>query len=320
MPVITFEENHYDCNQDETILECLTRQGQTIPSGCQSGVCQTCITKAVKGVPPADAQQGLKDTLVAQNYFLACVCKPTSDMEITVDKSMSQDMAATVVDKSCLNESVMRIRLQTEQAVDYIAGQFINVKQPNTDVTRSYSLASLPSEDYLELHIKRVPDGKMSGYLHDDVQLGDALVFNGPSGECFYTDSNVEQPLLLIAVGTGLAPLYGILRDALAHGHQGDIQVFHGSLAVQGLYYMDELYALAEKNEHVHYTPCVLHGDAPRDGKQGDIQRIVQQAIPHLKGWRVYICGDPAIVKGLKQASFMAGAGMSDIYSDPFEF
>jgi len=320
MPIITFEENDYDCNQDETILECLTRHGQTIPSGCQSGVCQTCITKAVKGVPPADAQQGLKDTLVAQNYFLACVCKPTSDMEIAIDKSISQDIAGTVVDKSCLNESVMRIRLQTEQPVDYVAGQFINVKQPNTDITRSYSLASLPSEDALELHIKRVPDGKMSGYLHDDVQLGDTLMFNGPSGECFYTDSNIEQPLLLIAVGTGLAPLYGILRDALTHGHQGEIQIFHGSLAVQGLYYMDELYALAEKNEHVHYTPCVLHGDAPRDGQQGDIQQIVQQSIPDLKGWRVYICGDPAIVKSLKQASFMAGAGMSDIYSDPFEF
>jgi len=320
MPIITFEENDYDCNQDETILACLTRHGQTIPSGCQSGVCQTCLAKAVKGVPPVDAQQGLKDTLVSQNYFLPCVCKPTSDMEIALDKSISQDIAGTVVDKSALNESVMRIRLKTEQAVDYIAGQFINVKHPNTDATRSYSLASLPSEDALELHIKRVPDGKMSGYLHDDVQLGDTLMFNGPSGECFYTDSNVEQPLLLIAVGTGLAPLYGILRDALAHGHQGEIQIFHGSLAVQGLYYMDELYALAEKNEHVHYTPCVLHGDAPRDGQQGDIQHIVQQAIPDLKGWRVYICGDPAIVKALKQASFMAGAGMNDIYSDPFEF
>ena len=62
----------------------LTRHGMLIPSSCQSGVCQTCITKAVKGTPPVESQQGLKDTLAKQNYFLACICKPTEDMELSV--------------------------------------------------------------------------------------------------------------------------------------------------------------------------------------------------------------------------------------------
>jgi len=320
VPVITFEGKEYHCKEGETVLESLTRHGVLIPSSCQSGVCQTCITKAVKGTPPVESQQGLKDTLANQNYFLACICKPEEDMELSVADVANQKISATVVEKTLLNESVVRIRLQTEQPLDYIAGQFVNVMHPKTDVTRSYSLASLPREDFLELHIKRVPDGHVSGYFHDDAKLGDQLSLMGPAGDCFYTDRDLDQPLLLVGVGTGLAPLYGILRDALVRGHRGEIHLFHASLATQGLYYMDELYALADENEQVHYIPCVLHGDAPRGGEQGDLQQVLKKFKPDLKGWRVYVCGDPAIVNGLKQTCFMSGANMTDIYSDPFVF
>jgi len=320
VPVITFEGKGYHCKEGETVLESLTRHGVLIPSSCQSGVCQTCITKAVKGTPSVASQQGLKDTLADQNYFLACICKPEEDMELSVADVAEKKVSASIIEKTLLNESVIRIRLKTEQPLDYIAGQFMNVMHPETGVTRSYSLASLPREDFLELHIKRVPDGRVSGYFHDDAKLGDQLSLMGPAGDCFYTDRDLDQPLLLVGVGTGLAPLYGILRDALARGHRGKIHLFHASLAVQGLYYMDELYALADENEQVQYTPCVLHGEAPRDGEQGDLQQVLKKSHPDLKGWRVYVCGDPAIVNGLKQTCFMSGAKMTDIYSDPFVF
>ncbi|MDQ6968158.1 MAG: FAD-binding oxidoreductase [Mariprofundaceae bacterium] len=319
MPVITFEGKEYHCKEGETVLESLTRHGVLIPSACHSGVCQTCITKAVKGTPPVESQKGLKDTLADQNYFLACICKPEEDLELAL-ADVSKAIEATITEKTLLNESVVRIRLQTEQPLDYIAGQFINVKHPETGVTRSYSLASLPRDGFLELHVKRVPDGHVSGYFHDDAALGDKLSIMGPVGDCFYTDRDLDQPLLLVGVGTGLAPLHGILRDALVRGHRGEIHLFHASLATQGLYYTDELSALAAKNEQVHYIPCVLHGDAPHGGEQGDLQQVLKKSKPDLKGWRVYVCGDPAIVNGLKQACFMSGANMTDIYSDPFVF
>jgi len=320
MSIITFEGHDYDCHQDETILESLTRHGMLIPSSCQNGVCQTCLSKAVKGKPTAESQKGLKDTLVAQNYFLACVCKPEDDIEMAVADVATHDVSVTLVEKKLLNESVMRLRLRCDEPLDYVAGQFINVKHPVTELVRSYSLASLPGEDVLELHVKRVPDGRMSGYLHDQAVVGDRLALTGAAGDCFYTDRDLQQSLLMIAVGTGLAPMYGIVRDALKHGHKGDIHIYHASLAVQGLYYRDELQMLAKEHENVHYIPCVLHGEAPAGGQQGDIQQIVRSSMPSLRGWRVYVCGDPAIVKGLKQTSFMAGASMGDIYSDPFVF
>jgi len=320
MPIITFEGHDYDCHQDETILESLTRHGMLIPSSCQNGVCQTCLSKAVKGKPTAESQKGLKDTLVAQNYFLACVCKPEDDIEMAVADVSTHDVSVTLVEKKLLNESVMRLRLRCDEPLEYIGGQFVNIKHPETELVRSYSLASLPDEDVLELHVKRVQDGRMSGFLHDQAAVGDHFALTGAAGDCFYTDRDLQQSLLMVAVGTGLAPMYGIVRDALQHGHCGDIHIYHASLAQQGLYYIDELKALANQHENVHYIPCVLHGEAPAGGQQGDIQQIVSSSIRNLRGWRVYVCGDPAIVKGLKQTCFMAGASMADIYSDPFVF
>ncbi|MDX8398221.1 MAG: FAD-binding oxidoreductase [Mariprofundaceae bacterium] len=320
MPVITFEGKDYDCESHETILESLTRHGVLIPSGCRSGVCQTCLTKAVKGQPSPESQKGLKDTLIAQNYFLACVCQPTENMELSVASAADETLVVTVSESDMLNESVLRLRLKLDIPLDYIAGQFINVQHPDTGVTRSYSLASLPCEDFLELHIKRVPDGLLSGYLHDEVRVGDNLPVFGAAGDCFYTARDLDQPLLLVGVGTGLAPLYGILRDALAQGHRGEIHILHGSLAAAGLYYIDELNALSAAHKHVHYVPCVLHGELPKNGLKGDLPQQVQQSFADLKGWRVYVCGDPGIVKTLKQTCFMSGANMTDIYSDPFVF
>jgi len=291
-----------------------------VPSACQSGACQSCMLKAVSGVPPKASQFGLKETLIAQQHFLACICKPEEDLEVALFDASKLWETAEVVEKSLLNESVVRLRLNMVQSMAYKAGQFINIQHSDGQTVRSYSLASLPSEDFLELHVKRVPSGRVSGYLHDEVKVGDALPVMGANGDCFYTASNQEQPLLMLAVGTGLAPLYGILRDALAQGHRGSIELFHGSLAVQGLYYMDELRALSEASDEFHYTPCVLHGEAPEGGRQGDIRQLVQAALPNLKGYRVYVCGDPLIVDALKKQCFMAGASMSDIYSDPFDF
>jgi len=320
MPVITFDGHQYSCKQGETILECLTRHGVLIPSSCENGVCQTCLSKAVKGKPTAESQKGLKDTLVAQRYFLACVCKPEEDMELAVADVAKHAIAVTVKEKTLLNESVIRLRLHCDDLMDYVAGQFVNLKHPESDVVRSYSLASLPGEECLELHVKRVPDGQMSTYLHDQVAEGDCLTLTGAAGDCFYIEKDLQQPLLMVAVGTGLAPMFGIVRDALKHGHVGDIHIYHASLAKQGLYYIDEMNALAKEYENVHYIPCVLHGDAPAGGQQGDIQKIIQSSLADLSGWRVYVCGDPAIVHGLKQTCFMAGAAMTDIYSDPFVF
>lgn len=319
MPTIRFEGQDYFCATDETVLESLERHGVMLPSSCKSGACQTCLTRALHGNPPAASQQGLKDTLIAQNYFLACICKPEEDLDIGL-ATASPKYTSRLISRDRMNESIIRLRFESPEGFSYRSGQFINVIRPSDELTRSYSLASIPSDPYLELHIKRVPEGRMSNWLFDEIEEGDELSFFGPSGDCFYLADDPERTLLLVGAGTGLAPLRGILRDALEQGHQGSIHLFHASLATQGLYLIDELRDLASQYDQFEYTPCVLHGDAPEGGKQGNIVDIPGQILGSFNGFRVYLCGDPQIVKDLRQKVFMGGASMQDIHSDPFVF
>ncbi len=319
MPTIHFEGQDYFCASDETVLEALERHGVMLPSSCKAGSCQTCLTRALKGTPPAASQFGIKDTLAAQNYFLACICKPEEDMEIGL-ATVSPKYSARLISKDLMNETIVRLRFAVPDGFSYRAGQFINLIRDEDELTRSYSLASIPSDPYLELHVKRVPDGRMSGWLFDTVEAGGELSFFGPSGDCFYLPDDPQRPLLLVGAGTGLAPLYGILRDALEQGHSGPVHIFHASLATPGLYLIDELRALAERFDQVEYTPCVLHGDAPAGGAQGNIVDIPGQRLGSFSGYRVYLCGDPQIVNALRQQAFMGGASMQDIHSDPFVF
>jgi len=320
LSILTFEGKTYECRAGERVLDCLMRHNVMLPSSCRSGVCHTCMVRATTGTVPEAAQKGIKDTLRAQNYFLACVCEPEDDLEISMVDSAAMRQRATLVSKTLLNESVMRLRFSCETPFEYRAGQFINLVRPTDELVRSYSLASLPDESELEFHIKRVPEGRMSNWVFDDLEEGKDLEFFGPSGDCFYLPADPDAGLLLVGTGTGLAPLYGIVRDALAQGHRGPIRFFHASLATPGLYMIDAMRELASANDNMDYIPCVLHGDPPEGGKQGNVIDVVREEMPDMAGWRIYLCGDPPIVDGLKRMCFMSGAKMQDIHSDPFVF
>jgi len=277
------------------------------------------MIRALKGTPTPESQSGLKDTLRAQNYFLSCMCKPEEDMEIGLAK-VSPRYRATLQEKSMLNETVVRLRMQIPEGFSYQAGQFVNLVRPQDDLTRSYSLASTPEEPYLELHVRRVPEGQMSSWICDHLDVGQEVQFFGPSGDCFYLPGASEQPLLLAGTGTGLAPLFGIMKEALARGHTGPIHLFHASLATPGLYMMDELRRWALQYANLNYYPCVLHGDVPEGGLQGNVADLPARQLGSLSGFRTYLCGDPPIVDALRQKCFLAGVSMQQIHADPFVF
>ena len=319
MPTITFEGKNYDCSDDETLLDSLTRHGVLLPSGCRGGSCHACLIKAHKGSPPPLSQSGLKNTLIEQNYFLPCICKPTEDLEIGL-ASNSTSYQTTLIEKKSLNETIALLRFAKPKDFEYHPGQFINLLQTETNVTRSYSLASTPDENFLELHVKRVPDGKMSNWLCDVLNVGDEISFFGPSGNCFYMKGDIQQPLVLAGTGTGLAPLFGILRDAIHQQHQGEIHIFHASLAAEGLYYTEELRDISQSHENLTYIPCVLHGEAPEGGLKGSVDQLVVNTIKDGKGIRAYLCGDAPVVDAMQKSIFFAGASMQDIYADAFAF
>jgi len=318
MAVVTFENKNYDLNSGESVLEGLTRHGVSIPSSCCSGVCQTCLLLAVKGPVPEKAQTGLKPTLQKQNYFLACICKPEVDIEISLPgDEVRHRVNARVIEKEFLNADIFRLRLVCEEPFEYYPGQFVHIHRPD-GLVRSYSLASIPQDKVLELHVRHLPDGKMTTWLKDQVDVGSNIEIDGPSGDCFYLDGNEQQNLLMIGTGTGLAPLLGIIRDALNKGHQGDIYLYHGSHQADGLYLATELKKLAEQHGNFHYTPCVSNESLPNGYKKGRANEVALENHVDLRNWKIYLCGHPEMVSNTKRKAYLAGASLSDIYSDPF--
>ncbi|WP_455219546.1 FAD-binding oxidoreductase, partial [Kaarinaea lacus] len=251
-------------------------------------------------------------------YFLACVCKPEVDIEIALPgDDVRHRISARVVEKEFLNDEIFRLRLAFDESFDYFPGQFIRLYRPD-GLVRSYSLASIPEDKILELHIRHLSDGQMTSWLKNQVDAGDNVEIEGPSGDCFYLSGNEQQSLLMIGTGTGLAPLLGIIRDALNKGHQGPIHLYHGSHQPDGLYLITELKKLAEQHSNFHYTPCVSSGSPPEGYEKGRANDVALEKHPDLKGLKVYLCGHPDMVANTKRKAFLFGASLNDIYSDPF--
>lgn len=319
MSSIVVNDQRYPLAPGATVLDTLLDAGLKVSYGCRAGACQSCLLRASSGTIPDEAQQGLKETLKADGWFLACRCNPVDELTIDLAAAVVQKQTAQVVEKRLLSPRVMGLWLKTEQPLTYRAGQYVTLSDDDS-VARSYSLASLPDETYLELHIARIDGGAVSSWIHDQLQGGDTLQLQGPMGECFYVEGKAEQPLLLVGTGTGLAPLYGVVRDALRNGHSGPIHLFHGARTVDYLYYYAELMALSAEHENLYYHPSLVQAStlAPDEAELGPVDQLVLQHLPKLDGWRVYLSGAPDIVNQLRKRCFLAGAASKEIFTDPF--
>jgi ferredoxin-NADP reductase/ferredoxin len=300
------------------LLDGLEQAGVSIPSSCRAGACQSCLVKATRGAPPAAAQVGLKDALRAQGFFLACVAEPREDLEITLAAVSALAVPARVARVETLAAATLRVTVEPSAPFPHRAGQFLTLVRED-GLARAYSIASSPETDRsaLELHVRVHPDGQMSGWLAGPSAVGARVHLRGPAGECFYAGGDATQRLVLAGTGTGLAPLLGVLRDALRAGHQGPIELWHGARAAAGLYLDDELRALARRRPQLSYRRVVLDG-APEDGLSVGRLDDALLAATSFGGSRVFLCGDPELVRSLKRRVFLAGAALKDIHADPF--
>lgn len=307
--IVRFGDFACEIAENETALDALLRGGAPVSYSCKAGACGSCMLRAVEGDLPPAAQAGLKDSWKARRYFLACMCQPASNLTAAAVDADAQ-VHARIAALEPLSIDVMRVRLACAAPFEFRAGQYITLLRED-GLARSYSIASLPGHGDLELHVRCLPHGRMSEWFRAQARPGDPVRVLGPSGDCFYVPGAPERPLLLAGTGTGLAPLYGIVRDALTHEHSGPIRLYHGAVNERGLYLRDELARLADEHPNVEYVPTLLESDGPLD-------QVVLSRFPKLAGWRAYLCGDPTLVQSLKKKLFLRGMDLRDIHADAF--
>ncbi|GAV21010.1 CDP-4-dehydro-6-deoxyglucose reductase, E3 [Mariprofundus micogutta] len=318
MPIITFQGKQYECDSDTPILDSLLARGVNVPCGCRGGICQACMLKATSGKPTELSQTGIEKKLKDKNYFLSCLCKAESDMEVQLPDPSDKYHSSIVYEKEYLNASVVRLRCSRPEGFTYQPGQFVNLMQPEQALVRSYSLASTSDDNFLEFHIRLIHDGRMSNWIADTVENGTFIFVSDAMGSCYYNSACEASPLLLAGTGTGLAPLYGILRNALASGHQQEVYLLHGGLSSEGLYYQEQLQFIAQQRDNFTYQPCVLHGPAPESGVQGSIDEQLRLVLNTRQDWRLFLCGDTEMVNAMRNVCLEHGINESDIHTDSF--
>jgi len=319
--LIKFKDHSFQALPNESVLECLLRNDQFVPNGCRSGICHSCLLRATKGKPNAESQKGLKATQIEKNVFCSCLCVPDDDIEVEYLGAEAYRVKTKVISIDAFNEQIYRLRLQRPADFVYRAGQYLTLYNHKGD-GRNYSLASLPdNDDFLELHIRYLPGGTLSPWVCRELQAGDLITIGESLGDCVYEENEPDQPLLLIGTGSGAAPLIGIVRQALSKNHSGEIVMYQGSRNLDGLYLHNELRALADQNDKFRYHASISQFKPAYNARKIEAGRASVKAAEEnsdLKGWRVYICGNPEMVKSASRTMFLQGASLKDIHADPF--
>ena len=323
MSTIYYKNNNGNTQQvtleeDETVLNALLRCGIDVPFGCRTGVCQSCIMQAEHSTVVATAQKGLREVQKQQGYFLSCCCKPKEPMVVSLSNEYKKE-TTTVLEKSMLTPNIVRVRVK--KTMCYRSGQYMTLWK-DSDTARTYSLASHPThDDFIEFHIRIYEDGVFSPWAAHELAVGDELQIQGPMGDCFYANKDKSQDLFLSGLGTGLAPLYGIARDALLAGHTGKILLLLGARVEKALYYQTELAALSSKfsNFEVRYSVQEIESELQATrSRESDIYATAKMLIPDFTGKKVFLCGGESFVRKMKKQCFLSGANMGDIFSDTF--
>jgi ferredoxin-NADP reductase len=224
-----------------------------------------------------------------------------------------------------INETprVKSIVLEPPEWPGHRAGQHVDVRLTAEDgyqAQRSYSIASAPEDEHLELTVERLVDGEVSPYLADELRPGDTLELRGPIGGYFVWEEPLGGPLLLLAGGSGVVPLRSMLRHHTATHSAIPVRLLYSSRSLADVIYRDEFAALAGADEvEIQYT---LTREAP-EGWRG-YRRRIDTALLREVAWPpqerplVYVCGPTAFVEAAASALVELGHGPELIKTERF--
>jgi len=318
----------------ETVLDAGLRQGVVLPYGCKNGACGSCRARVAEGrieqgphqakaLPAADAAQGF-----------ALLCCATALSDLTVEARViaaagdiplrKMPCRVASIERVAPDVVVMRLQLPAHERLQFLAGQFVELILKD-GTRRSYSMAVAPhAAEQIELHVRHMPGGRFTdalfGVAQPAVKERDILRFEGPMGTFFLREDSAK-PIVLLASGTGFAPIKAIVEHAAHKGIVRPMTLYWGGRRPRDLYMHALCEQWAAQWPHLRYVPVV--SDAlPEDGwtgRTGFVHRAVMDDLPDLSGHQVYACGAPIVVDSAR-VDFTARCGLpaDEFYADAF--
>ncbi|MBX9609474.1 MAG: 2Fe-2S iron-sulfur cluster binding domain-containing protein [Gammaproteobacteria bacterium] len=319
----------FGCGPDETILDAALRQGLDIGYGCRQGRCSTCKYQVEDGevdLGQASAYS-LPDNERDAGWALLCCARPLTDLLIRDHRPPDtralpvlapRELAAQVAEVTQLTPELWRLAVTLAEPLEFYAGQFVELglTRGAQTVWRSYSMASPPAASRrLEFILKRIEGGAFSGGL-DTLASGESVVVRGPFGVSYLRAGT--RPVLLCAIGSGLAPILAMLADASARRDPRRFTFYYGARRPQDLPDLESL--AGELDLDLTYVPT-LDGLEPGDdwqGAVGNVTRAIQGGVEDAHDVDAYLCGAPPMCDAVGRLLAAKGLPADQLYFDRF--
>jgi ferredoxin-NAD(P)+ reductase (naphthalene dioxygenase ferredoxin-specific) len=298
----------------DTILASLLRAGVPFPFSCQAGNCGTCKCELVSGdiLELEHSEHALSAAERAKGIILACrsqVWDDTTVRRIDAEEFVlhpSRVMRCRVLELQDLTHDIKGLRLEPEAGgpMTFSAGQYAELEFA-TGLSRHYSMANRPDEPQLEFHVRHMAGGRTSAYVATQLKVGDKVKVSGPLGVNYLRDAH-RGPVLLIAGGSGLAPMQSILRTLLARGHPAPVRLYFAVPGERDVYHAGLLAEL--RASHANFSYQVVFSPQVHEAIE----------LPQTQDAMVYLAGPPALVEAAVAMLGARGLTPRQIHADAF--
>jgi CDP-4-dehydro-6-deoxyglucose reductase, E3 len=326
-------ERSFTVERDEPILAAAIRQGIGLPYGCRDGACGSCKSRLVEGrvIHGAHQLKALTHAEEDAGYILTCCATPQTDCVVearTVPGAgehpvLKMPSRVITIERAAPDVVVLKLQLPANQNLQYRAGQYVEFILRDGS-RRSYSMANAPhllgSPPAIELHLRHMPGGKFTDHVFGAMKEKEILRMEGPFGSFFLRD-DADKPIVLLASGTGFAPIKAIVQQLQQQGSARDVVLYWGCRRKADLYQHDWCVEQTASMPNLRYVP-VLSEPTPEDawtGRTGFVHQAVMADLPDLSKHQVYACGAPIMVESA-QRDFVEQCNLpaEEFYADSF--
>ena len=319
----------FSAQSDETLLAAGIRQGVGLPYGCKDGACGSCKCKMLSGsvVHGAHQTKALSPEEESQGLVLTCCATATSDVvlesrQVSAEGALPiKKMPTRVTSLQKVSADVMLIQLQlpANDSFQYKAGQYIEFLLRD-GARRSYSMANAPQGNSVELHIRHMPGGKFTDHVFGSMKEKEILRVEGPHVS-FYLREESDKAILMVASGTGFAPIKALLEQMESAGSTRPVGLYWGGRRPADLYMDGWVKEFQNRMPSLRYVPVV--SDALEEdqwtGRVGFVHQAALEDFQDMREYQVYACGAPIVVESARR-DFVAHAGLppEEFYADAF--
>jgi CDP-4-dehydro-6-deoxyglucose reductase len=326
-------ERSFTVERDEAILPAAIRQGIGLPYGCRDGACGSCKSRLLEGRVIHGAHQ-LKALSAAEEeagFILTCCATPQTDCTVEARSVpgagehpvLKMPTRVMAIERAAPDVALLKLQLPANQNLQYRAGQYVEFILRD-GARRSYSMANAPdqlgSPPAIELHVRHMPGGKFTDHVFGAMKEKEILRMEGPFGSFFLREDG-NKPIVLLASGTGFAPIKAILQQMQTKGITRPTVLYWGCRRKADLYQHDWCVEAAKTMPNLTYVP-VLSEPTAEDawtGRTGFVHQAVMTDLPDLSRHQVYACGAPVMVESA-QRDFVARCNLpaEEFYADSF--